>query len=160
VKSFVVILRIQNSYCHADATCTPLSKRAKIGFIEPSDKSPAHVIVSTTRRSVTLRKRAHNKSPRTSGSRRGDNFAPRLQGLGPELFIWLVLISALGPVMPSRPQHSRSRQIIILALEAGCGEIRGDNARFLNRPAVAFSELNEFLKVVLSFARPQEAVRS
>jgi hypothetical protein len=29
----------------------------------------------------------------------------------------------------------------------------GDWARFLNRPAMAFSELNEFLEVVLSFAR-------
>ena len=36
----------------------------------------------------------------------------------------------------------------------------GDRARFLNRPAMAFGELYEFLKVVLSFAQPKETDRS
>jgi hypothetical protein len=36
----------------------------------------------------------------------------------------------------------------------------GDRARFLNRPAMAFGELYEFLKVVLSFAQPKETNRS
>ena len=34
------------------------------------------------------------------------------------------------------------------------------SGQFLKRPAMAFGELYEFLEVVLSFARPQETVRS